>query len=697
MTERFPRYIQVYEPFTLKDASNNSITFEPNGTPSNFVNNNIRTKVVTLNAYDFKDFADELKYVFDVSFDVKDDELLTRHNLIYVLNTNYGVNFSKHDVSNVQIMFNNFHDNSNNASIINNNSALHIQSDKSIVFSTNNNDLSTNNFDAIIDNSGFVGIGIQNPSCPLHILKQNYNNSLVIKTESDNYGTAISNNTLNNVFNNIIDPSENSIVFYGNDGLDSSFNALSICPYSSSSNGIKIDNCGNLISYGKFSIENYDNRKLWNFNMLNNPDNNLQIYNNSFTPFTIATNTGHIGVGTTTPLKQLHVYGDTTNTQLLLGEDLTTSKSISLDYIPSNGIIDAIFTMKHAGDADSNSFSLIKGGNVGIGLKDPASNLHIFGDNNDTQLLLGESKETNRSSIIQYSQGLSDTDGSLYIGHYDTNKTQGINIKNNGHVSIGRSSPDYPLHVQGSVTGSTGSLAFALGDSNINTKVTAASISIFANSGIYGTVIGVTSDIRIKKNIEKLVPAESLKLLRKIKPVSFNYIDNWNHGPDKMFGFIAQDVQKIIPDSCSIISSVIPNIYEYATIDETHKIIYLKDKITSCFYNKSPIIDIYDKYGNKDTVKCVNIINETSFEIEKTSIDFKDNNIFIFGEHVSDFHLFKPEIVNTITTSSVQELDEKLTTSRKTIKDQENRINILEELVRNLTTRLFRLEQPSNI
>ena len=152
MTERFPRYIQVYEPFTLKDASNNSITFEPNGTPSNFLNeiDNIRTKVVTLNAYDFKDFTDELKYVFDVSFDVKDDELLTRHNLIYVLNTNYGVNFSKHDVSNVQIMFNNFHDNSNNASIINNNSALHIQSDKSIVFSTNNNDLSTNNFDYVI-------------------------------------------------------------------------------------------------------------------------------------------------------------------------------------------------------------------------------------------------------------------------------------------------------------------------------------------------------------------------------------------------------------------------------------------------------------------------------------------------------------------------------------------------------------------
>ena len=83
MTERFPRYIQIYEPFTLKDASNNSITFEPNGTPLNSISliDNTRTKVVTLNAYDFESFTDELKSVFDVSFEVKDDLLLTKEIL----------------------------------------------------------------------------------------------------------------------------------------------------------------------------------------------------------------------------------------------------------------------------------------------------------------------------------------------------------------------------------------------------------------------------------------------------------------------------------------------------------------------------------------------------------------------------------------------------------------------------------------
>ena len=76
---------------------------------------------------------------------------------------------------------------------------------------------------------------------------------------------------------------------------------------------------------------------------------------------------------------------------------------------------------------------------------------------------------------------------------------------------------------------------------------------------------------------------------------------------------------------------------------------------------------------------------------EKTSIHFEDNDVFVYGEHISDFHGFKPEIINTITISSVQEIDDKLTNARKTIKDQENRISILEELVKNLSTRIFKL------
>ena len=693
MTERFPRYIQIYEPFTLKDNSGNSITFEPNGTPSDFLNNNVRTKVVNLNSYDFKDFTNELQNVFDISYQVDDDELLTRHNFLYILNSNYGINYTR-DMSNVQFIFNNYYDNSNNASFVNTSSSLHIQSDKTISFSTNNTDLSTNKLDAILDNNGFFGIGSSSPICPLHIINKINNNSQVIKTENSNYSLIFSNNTINNSFNNIVDNSENSIVFSGN-GIDSTSNALSICPNSSSSNGIKIDHSGNLISFGKFHLNDYVNQNNWIFDIFNN-NNDLKIYNNSIssTPLAINRTTGNIGIGTDNPLHNLHIFGNTTKTSLLLGEDLTASKSILVDFIPSNSGSLSNLILKHSSDVIENAICFSEGGNVGFGLTDPSSNLHIYGNNNFSEIMLGENKNINRSSLIQYTQGTTTTDGSIYLGHFDNNtKTTGININSNGFVGIGKELPEYPLHIIGTNVGPSNYLAFESGDNNINVKANTSNISIFANTGIYGSIIGVHSDVRIKKNIEKLNPSNSIKLLRKIKPVSFNYIDNWNHGNDKIYGFIAQDVKKIVPESSSIVSSIIPNIYEYAHIDETRKIIYLKDKITSCFHNEFPVIDIYDKLGNKDTVKCVKIIDETSFEIEKTSIHFEDNDVFVYGEHISDFHVFKPEIINTITISSVQEIDDKLTNARKTIKDQENRISILEELVKNLSTRIFKLEE----
>ena len=696
MTERFPRYIQIYEPFTLKDNSRNSITFEPNGTPSNFLNNNsnIRTKVVNLNSYDFKDFTNELKSVFDISFVVKDDQLLTRHNFLHILNQNYGINYTT-DVSNVRIIFNNYYDNSNNASFVNTNSSFHIQSDKTITFSTNNTDLSTNKIDAVLNNNGFLGIGTSNPLFPLHINKSN-NDSQVIKTENNNYSLIFSNNTINNSLNNIVDASESSIVFSAN-GIDSPLNALSICPYSSLSNGIKIDNSGNLISFGDFSIKDNVSSKSWKFDIFNT-NNDLRIYNNSLNnfPLTITTISGDIGIGTNNPLSKLHVFGDTNNTSLILGENKQASKSFLIDFFPSFAGSDSKLVLKNSGDTNSSAISFIKGGNVGFGLTDPSSNLHIYGDNNKSELLLGKEKIANSSAVIEYTQGTNTNNGSLYLGHFDTNKEKGINIKyesTNCFVGIGKSEPEFPLEVLGTNQGSSGLLAFQAGDSGFTEKSGAANISIKAQGGIYGSIIGVTSDLRIKKNVEKLNPSNSIKLLRKIKPVSFNYIDNWNNGNETFFGFIAQDVKKIIPETCSIISSVVPNIYEYAHFDDTYKIIYLKDKITSCFTNETPVIDIYNKYGIKDTVKCVKIIDETSFEIEKSSIDFEDNDVFVYGEHISDFHLFKPEIINTLTVSSVQDLDEKLTNSRKTIKEQENRIAILEELVRNLTTRLFKLEE----
>ena len=62
---------------------------------------------------------------------------------------------------------------------------------------------------------------------------------------------------------------------------------------------------------------------------------------------------------------------------------------------------------------------------------------------------------------------------------------------------------------------------------------------------IYGTVS--PSDIRLKENVSELDDDYGLNIISKLDPVSFNWKDK-SYGEAKQYGFIAQAVQKILPD-----------------------------------------------------------------------------------------------------------------------------------------------------
>lgn len=61
-----------------------------------------------------------------------------------------------------------------------------------------------------------------------------------------------------------------------------------------------------------------------------------------------------------------------------------------------------------------------------------------------------------------------------------------------------------------------------------------------------GKIVAGTSDARLKKNINDL--SNALDLIKNIRGVSFEYTEESNMGPGLRYGFIAQEVQKIIPD-----------------------------------------------------------------------------------------------------------------------------------------------------
>ena len=144
---------------------------------------------------------------------------------------------------------------------------------------------------------------------------------------------------------------------------------------------------------------------------------------------------------------------------------------------------------------------------------------------------------TNIPAIIGYLQ--TSTSGYTYGDIYfatrsvttDTAPTERMRITSGGNVGINTSSPSYTLDVNG--TARFGSAIVA-----------SLGTGLVYSSG--GTLTSTNpSDQRLKNNIQSI--SYGLDEILKLNPVTFNWIeDKINQG--KQYGFIAQEVQKIMPD-----------------------------------------------------------------------------------------------------------------------------------------------------
>ena len=233
-----------------------------------------------------------------------------------------------------------------------------------------------------------------------------------------------------------------------------------------------------------------------------------------------------------------------------------------------------IMTFNANTDTDSNP------GSVGIGTIYPQGKMEIQYDQNkftkgkDTNSLDGTLILTNNDvktvgtigANIKFAQRWSNTNGTTtnqmplemgaITGYNETNNTFGggltfwthppadddmverMRINHNGNVGIGTTSPQHKLDVDGGfqVSGS----AYFSSDLTCKNKINAKEFT-------------TTSDRSLKKNIEPL--QNSLEKVVNLQGVSYNLIndDNVNDSDDdnyenKKIGFIAQDVEKILPE-----------------------------------------------------------------------------------------------------------------------------------------------------
>lgn len=246
------------------------------------------------------------------------------------------------------------------------------------------------------------------------------------------------------------------------------------------------------------------------------------------------------GIGTTTPVNKFQIEttlvdpaisGTAANGNLRLSG---TTGSHVLDFGLSSSSTYSWLQARDKGTYATNYFLSLNpnGGNVGIGTSVPFSTLTV---GNATGTVSGEitinpQATTNEGGQISLKKSLTGSTVDWTIDQYGTTsadarfrifngstETTGIIIKENGNVGIGTTTPTTKLYVNGDIT---------------------------ANS------VAGTSDSRFKTNIRLVTNA-----LDKVKALQGVYF-NWNQKafPEKEFGsqdelgFIAQEVEKIVPE-----------------------------------------------------------------------------------------------------------------------------------------------------
>ena len=295
-------------------------------------------------------------------------------------------------------------------------------------------------------------------------------------------------------------------------------------------------------------------------------------------------------------------------------------------------------------------------------------------------ITLGNSADASNVTI----SGVVSTEGALTVASGNLTLTRG-NIKldvggitSNGNVLIGATvyptnptgASTVPLYVSVSVLGYSSSGSFA-------TSIAAAGAINSATAFIQG------SDRRIKTNVKSIDDLVALHLLEKLEPRTYSLVDVSKNYLSKTYGFVAQEVESVLPEAASRIVDFVPNIYELAdVVDDSCYVIKLRNKST-CDFEKDASgnlfkkLKCYDCCNNEFLAEIVSIIDNKTFRVLKPV----EGSIFIYGQEVDNFKCLDKNVIFTVTTAAAAALHRIVQTQQTEIDSLKRRLEYIESLL----------------
>jgi len=182
----------------------------------------------------------------------------------------------------------------------------------------------------------------------------------------------------------------------------------------------------------------------------------------------------------------------------------------------------------------SNAMTVLRNGNIGIGNTAPPYKLSFADVLGDKISFWGAGDHYGigiQNNLLQIHTAGALSDVAFGYGTSATfNET--MRIKGIGRVGIGTSAPSQALDVTG-----------VIHVSNLNGGATTLS------TDASGNIIRTPSDARLKNNITSI--SNPLSKVMQMHGVTYDFIDAARFGANRQMGFLAQDLEKIVPEAVS--------------------------------------------------------------------------------------------------------------------------------------------------
>jgi hypothetical protein len=422
---------------------------------------------------------------------------------------------------------------------------------------------------------------------------------------------------------------------------------------------------------------------------------------------------GRVGVGTTSPGYVLDVLGSarvnvgTSNVLIGSGQGLGQG---ALYILPTSSISGTSWKIGCGLQGSySNAISFDSGTNVGIGTTSPNGPLEVQNQASATTVenlwLTAPNLTAGQQSRFFWGKNTSSYNGGyFYYSHVGDSSTSNyfrldFNGKNNvlcaaatGYVGIGTASPGYALDVQGPgspVVTWTGYLWY--NNSTGNPATSGTDYVAVNTNGAYRTTNGGflrVSDVRIKKNIQPI--SNVFDAVLALKPCTFQYIDEAKLGSRIVQGFIAQEVEQVLPGVVNKTGTgYVPDIYTRGRVDGTTIILDSAPKNTRLEGLK---IQVY--YQNSSNVEASFEANVVSYSDKTITIDCESpsNEVFVYGTFTDRMYSVSNESMVPTLVAAIQELSAENTALKSQLQTIEARLAALEQSLATVTANVSSLE-----